>query len=84
MSLDIYFRKDIFNILLAQVVATLQQNDGTNFEFVRGKLAGLQAAALSVGVDWGELAATAKGSIDADRGLLGDVGQHITASVKGD
>ena len=76
MSLSVYFSHDIGRLVVAQVVATLQQSDGRNFEYVRGRLSGLQSVALSVGLDWGELAATAKESIQsADMLQSGAAGQ---------
>ena len=56
MALDVYFRKDIGNILLAARQASstaLRATDGENEPFARGYQAGYQAALITIALAFG-------------------------------
>jgi hypothetical protein len=68
MALDIYFKEDIAQAILAGLVLVLQTDGGRNTEYLRGALSAYQHQAHVVGADWLGLLAKARSGL-SDGGL---------------
>lgn len=66
MAIDVYFKSEIQNSIVAGIVLAARMTAGQDVEFLRGILALAQHQALAFGLSWQALVADARQNLTGD------------------